>query len=56
MANGSIKGITIEFRGDTTSLGKALSDVNKEIKATESSLKEVDKALKLDPDNVELLA
>ena len=56
MANGSIKGITIEFRGDTTSLGKALSDVNKEIKATESSLREVDKALKLDPDNVELLA
>lgn len=56
MANGSIKGITIEFRGDTTSLGKALSDVNKEIKATESGLKEVDKALKLDPDNVELLA
>lgn len=56
MANGSIKGITIEFRGDTTSLGKALSDVNKEIKATESSLKEVDKALKLDPGNVELLA
>lgn len=56
MANGSIKGITIEFRGDTTSLGKALNDVNKEIKATESSLKEVDKALKLDPDNVELLA
>lgn len=56
MANGAIKGITIEFRGDTTSLGKALNDVNKEIKTTESALKEVDKALKLDPNNVELLA
>ncbi len=56
MANGAIKGITIEFRGDTTSLGKALSDVNKEIKTTESALKEVDRALKLDPDNVELIA
>lgn len=56
MANGAIKGITIEFRGDTTSLGRALNDVNKEIKTTESALKEVDRALKLDPNNVELLA
>lgn len=56
MANGSIKGITIEFRGDTTSLGKALTEVNRELKSTESALREVDKALKLDPDNVELLA
>lgn len=53
---GNIKGITIEFRGDTTQLGKALSDVNKEIKTTDSALREVDKALKLDPTNVELLA
>lgn len=56
MANGSIKGITIEFRGDTTSLGRALTEVNREIKTTESALKEVDRALKLDPSNVELLA
>ena len=56
MANGAIKGITIEFRGDTTSLGKALTEVNRELKSTESALREVDKALKLDPDNVELLA
>lgn len=56
MASGSIKGITIEFRGDTTSLGKALANVNKEIKSTDSALREVDKALKLDPGNVELLA
>lgn len=56
MASGAIKGITIEFRGDTTSLGKALNDVNKQIKTTDSALKEVNKALKLDPNNVELLA
>lgn len=56
MASGAIKGITIEFRGDTTSLGKALNDVNKEIKTTDSALKEVNRALKLDPNNVELLA
>lgn len=53
---GNIKGITIEFKGDTTQLGKALTNVNKEIRATDSALKEVDKALKLDPSNVELLA
>lgn len=56
MASGAIKGITIEFKGDTTQLGKALSDVNKEIRTTDSALREVDKALKLDPTNVELLA
>lgn len=56
MASGAIKGITIEFKGDTTKLGKALSDVNKEIRTTDSALREVDKALKLDPTNVELLA
>lgn len=55
MASGAIKGITIEFRGDTTKLGKALNDVNKEIRTTDSALREVDKALKLDPSNVELL-
>lgn len=53
---GNIKGITIEFKGDTTQLGKALTSVNKEIRATDSALREVDKALKLDPSNVELLA
>ena len=56
MASGAIKGITIEFRGDTTKLGKALNDVNKEIRTPDSALREVDKALKLDPTNVELLA
>ena len=56
MADGNIKGITIQFKGDTTQLGKALSSVNSEIKKTDSALREVDKALKLDPTNVELLA
>lgn len=53
---GNIKGITIEFNGDTTKLGKALTSVNKEIKKTDSALREVDKALKLDPKNTELVA
>ena len=55
MASGNIKGITIEFKGDTTQLGKALSQVNKEIRATDSALRDIDKALKLDPGNVDLL-
>ena len=53
---GNIKGITIEFKGDTTQLGKALGSVNKQIRETDSALKDVDKALKLDPTNTELLA
>lgn len=56
MAGRNIKGITIEFKGDTTKLGKALSDVNSKIRATDNALREVDRALKLDPNNVELLA
>ena len=55
MAN-RIKGITVEINGDTTGLTKALANVNKEIKSTQSQLKDVEKLLKLDPGNTELLA
>lgn len=51
-----IKGITIEIGGDTTGLNKALSGVNKEIKSTQSQLKDVERLLKLDPSNTELLS
>lgn len=50
-----IKGITIEIGGDTTGLSKALSGVNKEIKETQSQLEDVERLLKLDPTNTELL-
>ena len=50
-----IKGITIEIGGDTTGLSKALKGVNSELKNAENGLKDVDKLLKLDPGNVELL-
>ena len=46
-----IKGITVEIGGDTTGLDKALKSVNTTIKNTESSLKDVNKLLKLDPSN-----
>lgn len=52
----NIKGITIEIGGNTTGLQKALSGVNKEIKDTQSDLKSVERLLKLDPKNTELLA
>ena len=56
MAGGRIKGITIEIGGDTTKLEAALKSVNSEIRNTESKLKDVNKLLKMDPGNTELLS
>lgn len=53
---GEIKGITIEFRGDTTKLDKALKQINSESRSTNRSLKEVNNALKFNPTNTTLLA
>ena len=50
-----IKGITIEIDGDTKGLSKALQGVNKDIKSTQTQLKDIEKLLKLDPHNVTLL-
>ena len=50
-----IKGITVEIGGDTTGLEKALKGVNSSIKTTQSALKDVERLLKLDPTNTELL-
>lgn len=55
MAN-RIKGITVEINGDTTKLSKALESVNKNIRTTQTQLKDVEKLLKLDPSNTELLS
>ena len=55
MAN-RIKGITVEIGGDTTKLSKALEGVNKSIKNTQTQLKDVEKLLKLDPRNTEMLS
>lgn len=51
-----IQGITIEIGGDTTKLQNALKGVNGQIKSTQLQLKDVNKLLKLDPGNTELLA
>ena len=51
-----IKGLTIEIGGDTTKLGQALEDVNKKSRDLSSELGNINKLLKLDPTNTELLA
>lgn len=54
MAN-RIKGITIELDGNTTKLDKALEGVNKTVRKTQSELRDVNRLLKMDPKNTELL-
>ena len=54
MAN-RIMGITVEIGGDTTKLQTAIKSVNGQIKSTQQQLKDVDKLLKLDLGNTELL-
>lgn len=56
MSSRRISGITVEINGDTTKLNSALKSVDKSLAATQSQLKDVEKLLKLDPKNTELLA
>ena len=51
---GNIKGITIEFQGDTTKLDKALRQIKNSTKDIDAELKQVNKALKFNPTSVEL--
>ena len=50
-----IKGITIEINGDSTKLTKALADVDHALHTTQSNLRDLNRALKLDPGNSALL-
>lgn len=50
-----IKGITVEIGGDTQGLKKALSSLNKDINSTQKELNQVNRLLKIDPGNTELL-
>ena len=51
-----LKGITIEIGGNTEPLEKSLSSVNKTSRSLQVELRQVEKLLKLDPTNTELLA
>lgn len=55
MAGSRIQGITIEIGGDTTKLSESLSGINKDLRTTQSQLRDVNKLLKLDPTNTDLL-
>lgn len=56
MAGGRIKGITVEIGGDTQGLDKALKGVNDTSRNLQKELRDVQRLLKFDPENVELLA
>lgn len=55
MAAGRIKGITIEINGDSSKLTTALSKVDSAIRETQTNLRDLDRALQLDPGNTELI-
>lgn len=50
-----IKGITIEFRGDTTELSKAINKVRNEAKEFDKELSYIDRSLKFNPKNLDLI-
>ena len=53
---GKVKGITIEFNGDTTKLGNALKQIDSKSKSVDRSLQQVNRALRFNPKNTELVA
>lgn len=55
MASTKVRGITIELNADTTGISQGLKTVNSEIGTTQKQLKDVERLLKLDPGNTELL-
>ena len=56
MAGKVIKGLTVEIGGDTTKLGKALENVEQKSRNLSGELGEINRLLKLDPGNTDLLA
>lgn len=50
-----IRGITLEIGGDTSGLQTSLRKVNNGLTSTQKQLKDVERLLKLDPGNVDLL-
>ena len=56
MGKSRIKGLTVEIGGSTTGLEKALGKVNKSVSSSQAKLRDLNKLLKLDPHNTELLS
>lgn len=55
MAKSKIQGLTIEIGGNTTGLTKALKDPNDSIRELQAQIRALDKALEIDPTNIDLL-
>lgn len=51
---GNIKGITIEFRGDTTKLSKSINQIRRESKSLDREIRDIDRALKFNPTSLDL--
>lgn len=51
---GNIKGITIEFSGDTTKLDRSIREIDKNTRDLDRELKNVDRALKFNPTSIDL--
>jgi phage-related minor tail protein len=56
VASNTIKGLTVEIGGDTTKLGKAIKDVEAKSRSLSKELGDINKLLKMDPGNMDLLA
>ena len=56
MASGSYKGLTVKIGADTSELGKALEKVESKSRDLSKELTAVNKLLKMDPGNADLLA
>ena len=56
MSNNKIKGLTVEIGGDATKLGKALQEIENKSKSLSSELGQVNRLLKVDPENTDLIA
>lgn len=54
--SGGIKGITIEIDGNTGPLEEAMKDVNKQARALQNELTQIDRGLRFNPGNTELIA
>lgn len=52
---GSIKGLTVEIAADTSKFESAFKQADSTIKSTQSQLRELNKALKIDPSSTNLL-
>lgn len=55
-SNKKIKGLTVQIGADTSNFNKAMKESNKKSRSLKSELSEVERLLKLDPTNVELVA